>query len=155
MAPSPNALSTPKRFRIGLFKVGASSASATNGRIGTDESSSYDEPTMTFSTAFAHLCGETSRSIRVATALPYPLASLFALFLARAGQGRAHIRHLAPRVIHVELLHSDSLVGRVIITLFWRRRHDGFPRCAQAGTTPQSCLSAVAQQTGCDRRIVG
>jgi hypothetical protein len=61
---SRNALSTPKRFRIGLFKPGASSASASNGRIGPDETSSCDEPAITLSTAFAHACGETSRSIR-------------------------------------------------------------------------------------------
>jgi two-component sensor histidine kinase len=30
-----------------------------------------------------------------------------------------------------------------------------FPRCAQADTTPQSYLSTVAHQTGCDRRFVG
>src|ERR1700704_5217661 len=30
-----------------------------------------------------------------------------------------------------------------------------FPRCAQAGTTPQSYLSAIARQTGSDRRFLG
>ena len=30
-----------------------------------------------------------------------------------------------------------------------------FPRYAQAGIAPQSYLSAVARQTGCDRRFVG
>ena len=58
-ARSRNALSTPNRFRIGLFKPGASSASASNGLIGPDETSSCDEPAITLSTAFAHFCGET------------------------------------------------------------------------------------------------
>jgi two-component sensor histidine kinase len=65
---------------------------------------------------------------------------------ARPGRGLKIVATLA-EALGGRIEHFSGAEGTMAVLIF--------PRCAQAGTTPQSYLSAVAHQTGCDRRFVG
>jgi two-component sensor histidine kinase len=62
---------------------------------------------------------------------------------ARPGRGLKIVETLA-EAMGGRIEHFSGAEGTMAVLIF--------PRCAQAGTTPQSYLSAVAHQTGCDRR---
>jgi two-component sensor histidine kinase len=65
---------------------------------------------------------------------------------ARPGRGLKIVETLA-EALGGSIEHFSGPDGTTAVLIF--------PRCAQADTTPQSYLSTVAHQTGCDRRFVG
>ena len=65
---------------------------------------------------------------------------------ARPGRGLKIVEALA-EAVGGRVEHFSGADGTTAVLIF--------PRCAEAGTTPQSYLSAVAYQTECDRRFVG